>query len=87
MVRKTAPTEWRVDEPYSPPYALPSTKSTPEPLWRVDEQYVPAQPITRVRQRKIAPNEQWNINVYTPTETFYKNTRVRQQIKRKRKLV
>lgn len=87
MPKKIAPNEWKVDEPYSPPYALPNTKPTITPPWRVDEQYTPAKPITRVGQRKIAPYDIRPNNVYTPTETFYQNTRVSTPIRRKRRLV
>ena len=91
-VKKTAPTDWKVDEPYSPPYALPSTKPTPEPPWRVDEQrYVPAEPITRIPKRKISPTQPWYAQkVYTPSqqsETYYRNTRTKQTVRRKKRLV
>lgn len=88
--RKTAPTDWKVDEPYSPPYSLPSsnTKPTPEPIWKVDEKYVPAQPITVVRKRYVSPSQPWNVEtVYTPSQRYYRNSRSRQTVRRKKRLV
>ena len=86
MVKKTAPTEWRVDEPYSPPYALPSTKPTQEAPWRVDEKYTPAEPITRIPKR-VVPLPKWEATITSPSETYYRNTRTKQTVRRKRRLV
>lgn len=75
MTRKQAPTEWKVDEPYSPPYALPNsnTKPTLPTDWRIDEP--PVLPTRNVSPTNIkVEGKTWTAQQFKP-RTVYKQTR------------